>query len=411
MNLGNSFILRTKSEKSSNIEQAIQHFNNALDVFQREFFPSDWARTHVNFGNAYKERISGNISENMENAIFHYNQSLEIFTKQSFPSLWAKVENLLGDIFRHRIAGEKSDNIEQFIKHLNNSLEIFTLESFPQAWATVQCSFGMAYQQRILGDKSQNIEDAIAYYLRSREILNKQSYPSKMGKHPSQPWKCLKNRTQGIKDENIFQSIQCYESSLDVFTRQSFPFHWATTQMNLGIAWQEKQMHSNHLEKALEYFEPCIQFYQETQFAIPFGDRTKEQFSEKFLSTLYWSTITVCVKLGLLEKALWYSTQSQTQSLVEQISMQLLLKDSNSAKAQQIKILRDEMHSLQHFFDREVTHHEKNPTNARPLSSLASRCRRLLTELFEEEKMQHFLNPSEATIKEIQEKLEKMYVS
>jgi tetratricopeptide (TPR) repeat protein len=53
--------------------------------------------TQNNLGNAYLERIRGERAENLEQAIFHYRQALEVYTRQAYPEQWATTQNNLGN--------------------------------------------------------------------------------------------------------------------------------------------------------------------------------------------------------------------------------------------------------------------------------------------------------------------------
>ena len=52
--------------------------------------------THNNLGNAYSERIRGERAENLEQAIQHYEQALAVRTREAFPQDWAMTHNNLG---------------------------------------------------------------------------------------------------------------------------------------------------------------------------------------------------------------------------------------------------------------------------------------------------------------------------
>jgi len=62
---------RIRGDRAENIEQAIEHYQLALEVHTCEAFPEDWAMTQSNIANAYRDRISGDRAENIERAIEH----------------------------------------------------------------------------------------------------------------------------------------------------------------------------------------------------------------------------------------------------------------------------------------------------------------------------------------------------
>ncbi|MBW2690851.1 MAG: CHAT domain-containing protein, partial [Deltaproteobacteria bacterium] len=81
-----------------NLELAIDHFNQALEVRTREAFPEQWAMTQNNLANAYRNRIQGDRVENLELAIDHFNQALEVMTLERFSANRRKILRNLGDL-------------------------------------------------------------------------------------------------------------------------------------------------------------------------------------------------------------------------------------------------------------------------------------------------------------------------
>ncbi len=106
-------------------------YNLSLEVYTREAFPYEWARTQNNLGNAYLYRIREERADNLELAIAAHNLSLEIYTRDSFPEDWAGTQNNLGLAYRDRIRGKRADNLELAITAYNQSLEVYTPTAFP----------------------------------------------------------------------------------------------------------------------------------------------------------------------------------------------------------------------------------------------------------------------------------------
>ena len=132
-----------------NVELSIKAYNLALQVFTREAFPEDWARTQMNLGNAYLQRIRGERAENLEEVLVAYDRALQIFTPEDFPERWASTQVNLGIAYRTRIRGERAENLEEAIVAYDRALQIFTPEDFPEKWARTQMDLGNAYGDRI----------------------------------------------------------------------------------------------------------------------------------------------------------------------------------------------------------------------------------------------------------------------
>jgi tetratricopeptide (TPR) repeat protein len=54
--------------------------------------------TQNNLGNAYRNRIRGERAENLEQAIFHYQQALEVYTRQAYPVECRRTARNLGNL-------------------------------------------------------------------------------------------------------------------------------------------------------------------------------------------------------------------------------------------------------------------------------------------------------------------------
>ena len=260
-NLGNAYFDRIRGDKAENIETAIQHYNNALQVRTNEAYPVDWATTENNLGNAYKNRIRGDRAENIEIAIKHYNNALQVRTSEAYPVGWATTENNLGNAYGNRIRGDRAENIEIAIKHLNNALQVRTSEAYPIDWAATENNLGNAYGNRIRGDRAENIEIAIQHLNDSLKVHTREAYPVDWATTENNLGNAYKNRIRGDRAENIEIAIQHYCNSLQVRTHKAYPVDWATTENNLGNAYLERIRgdRAENIEMAIQHYSNSLQ--------------------------------------------------------------------------------------------------------------------------------------------------------
>ncbi|MEW5719990.1 MAG: CHAT domain-containing tetratricopeptide repeat protein, partial [Chloroflexota bacterium] len=122
---------RIRGERADNLEQAIAHYELALQVRTRAAFPEQWATTQNNLANAYNNCIRGERADNLEQAIAHYELALQVYTRAAFPTDWAMTQNNLATTYNNRIRGERADNLEQAIAHYQNALQIHTPQAYP----------------------------------------------------------------------------------------------------------------------------------------------------------------------------------------------------------------------------------------------------------------------------------------
>ena len=241
-NLGNAYRDRILGDQTENIEQAIYHFEQALEVRTRRAFPEDWAQTQNNLGNAYLARIRGEPDEyniertekNIEKAIKHFQQALEVRTRQVLPEEWAQTQNNLGNAYLVRVRNDQAEiNIEKAIDHFQRALEVRTLEEFPEDWAQSQRNLAVGYAERIRGALVDNVEKAIQHFQQTLNVYTFDAYP--------QEWAGTQNnlgisydRLRDEQEENINRAIHHYQKALDIYAVEEFPDNCLKTARALG---------------------------------------------------------------------------------------------------------------------------------------------------------------------------------
>jgi CHAT domain-containing protein len=149
--------------RANNLEIAITGYQTVLEVYTRDSFPENWARTQNNLGLAYRNRIRGERADNLELAIAAYNQSLEILTREAFPEDWARTQNNLGNAYCKRIRGDILESLQMAFTCYQNALTIYTRENFPQKWNDIQNNLVKIYYGNIQTqnfDKDQQFQQA-----------------------------------------------------------------------------------------------------------------------------------------------------------------------------------------------------------------------------------------------------------
>jgi len=97
--LATAYKNRIRVERAENLEQAVETYQLALQVYTREAFPEDWAMTQNNLANAYKNRIRGGRAENLEQAISAYQLALQVRTRDAFPKECRQTARNLGNLY------------------------------------------------------------------------------------------------------------------------------------------------------------------------------------------------------------------------------------------------------------------------------------------------------------------------
>ncbi|CAD5941797.1 CHAT domain-containing tetratricopeptide repeat protein [Planktothrix agardhii] len=262
-NLAIAYCKRIKGGKADNIERAIETYQAALEIHTRETFPEDWAMTQRNLANAYGERIKGVKADNIEHAISGYQDALEVYKREAFPKQWASTQHSLATAYYKRIKGEKADNIERAIETYQAALEIRTREVFPEDWATTQHNLALAYGDRIKGRKSENIEHAIAAFQDVLEVYKREAFPEQWASTQHNLATAYYKRIKGEKADNIERAISACQATLEIYTCEAFPEDWARTQINLANAYKDriKGKKADNIERAIAFYQAALEIY------------------------------------------------------------------------------------------------------------------------------------------------------
>jgi tetratricopeptide (TPR) repeat protein len=110
-------------DKEQNLQKAIQAYEEALKVYTRTAFPTDYATTQNNLGTSYANLADArDKEENLKKAIIAFEVALKVFTKYAFPVQYAMTQNNLGLAYAR--LGEVRKAIECYEQALAISREI-----------------------------------------------------------------------------------------------------------------------------------------------------------------------------------------------------------------------------------------------------------------------------------------------
>lgn len=98
--LGLTYSERIRGDRSGNLQRAIQCFQSVKQVWTRQQVAEDWAGAYNNLGRAYANLwLLESQSEHHEQAVRCYQQALEVFTIEQFPSRCRMTMSSLANLF------------------------------------------------------------------------------------------------------------------------------------------------------------------------------------------------------------------------------------------------------------------------------------------------------------------------
>jgi tetratricopeptide (TPR) repeat protein len=97
--LGNLYFILLSGDRTSNLEQAIASYQEALRFYMTEETPLRYAETQVSLGLAYFELYNGNQAIHLERAIGCYREALRFHTLEAMPKEHHWTAGALGQIY------------------------------------------------------------------------------------------------------------------------------------------------------------------------------------------------------------------------------------------------------------------------------------------------------------------------
>ena len=185
--IANTYMLRPASSgkmKGDNVQKAVEHYNKALKVFNKDEYPVQYATTQNNLGNAYTHLPAVTAEEragNIKAAIECYRAALEIRKKDKYPVDYATTQNNLGTAYTYlpsATSEERARNVRAAIECYRAALEIYKKDEYPQYYCQTAENLGLvlaainnpdachwlkeAYALReYLGDQGKGLEEVI----------------------------------------------------------------------------------------------------------------------------------------------------------------------------------------------------------------------------------------------------------
>ncbi len=261
------------SDQQENLKKAINHYNTALQVYSRDTFPLDWAITQNNLGVAYSDLQFEDREANLKKAIESYELAMQVYSRDAFPVDWAGTQNNLCLAYTSLPGENREANMEKAIEYCKAALQVYTREDYPLDWAMAQNNLGKAYASVTTGDRQANLEKAIGCFQAVLQICAREAFPVEWARTQINLGNAYSDLLKGDRKANLKKAIECYEEALQILTLKDFPVDWAKAQNNLGASYityidlpeEDRQV---KLEKAMRCLENTLQVYTQEHFPI-----------------------------------------------------------------------------------------------------------------------------------------------
>ncbi|MBK7927618.1 MAG: hypothetical protein IPJ98_09020 [Bryobacterales bacterium] len=146
-NLGNVCCELAGAGDSSQWEQAVQHYVNALHVRTERDDLVRFAATVQNLGTAYRELPSGDRRDNLRHAIGCYSAAFRACVALHLGGRCADLHNNLGNAFLHLPDSQEAPckNVRRALRHYARALRFRSKDNRPHDYAVTQFNRGQGY--------------------------------------------------------------------------------------------------------------------------------------------------------------------------------------------------------------------------------------------------------------------------
>jgi tetratricopeptide (TPR) repeat protein len=115
------YLMRTGGNSLDNIQEAIARGQSALRVLTRTTCPFEWAGAHTYLGEAYRQasfhinlqELYSGLAVMQEQAMRHFEAALQVYTEYDYPLEWARVQRFQGKLYLERVRGKRPENLAQ----------------------------------------------------------------------------------------------------------------------------------------------------------------------------------------------------------------------------------------------------------------------------------------------------------
>ncbi len=269
-NLGLAYTELAGGDRRANLEMAIDCYQNALQVYTCEDFPSEWATIQNDLSIAYSNVQGKDRSDHLRKAITSCEAALKVLTRENHPFEWAMVQNNLGIAYSELRQENWLENLQRAIDCFQAILQDITRETSPFLWAAALNNLGTCYVDLQDGDRQENLEKALACFHTSLEVRTREDFPAEWALTQRNLGNIYSHLPHSESQVNLAKAIDHYQASLEVFTREAFPVAWAETQYNLGLVHRqlENEDHEANLEEAMACFQAALQVFAKEAFPV-----------------------------------------------------------------------------------------------------------------------------------------------
>jgi hypothetical protein len=140
--LGDMYLKRRLGEKAENLKSAVECFQDALAVYERQSFPREWTLCNRKLGRTYLELSDGHSRVLKDLSRVRYEMALAMITKDQSPELWHVLHLELAILFRKCSQSPEDEDARLSDEHHEIAFEL-NREQWPETYDLMRTSYDL----------------------------------------------------------------------------------------------------------------------------------------------------------------------------------------------------------------------------------------------------------------------------
>jgi tetratricopeptide (TPR) repeat protein len=221
---------RLGSASPDSFEKAIHHYYAALDFFDRQRFPHRWAAVHSELALSFLHRPQGDPRENLREAVRCSDAALEVFQIDVYPEDFAITQSNRASALLDS-KWDRPRSMELGIEAYREALRVYNRESYPHDWALVYSNMATAFIER---GSSQDLRDAADALEKTLAVRSRADSPHDWALTQMNLGLALRRLPEDISGPGKRKAIEAFRAAYEVLQKGGTARERLAIMYNLG---------------------------------------------------------------------------------------------------------------------------------------------------------------------------------
>jgi tetratricopeptide (TPR) repeat protein len=211
--LGNAYLAAHQPTR------AVQHLEEAAQIYQHLGLPDDWARQEYNLGNACCDLAETGVPDMWERAAEHYQNALRVRTERYDPLHFAATMQNLGTVYRELSTGNRATNVRKAIGCYCAAFRVYAAAHLGDKCADLHNNIGNAYLNLSASEepRCRNFRRALRHFAQALRVRNKLDRPRDYAVTQFNRGQAFLLLAGCEESGDVRPAAECFREALDTF--------------------------------------------------------------------------------------------------------------------------------------------------------------------------------------------------